>query len=74
MQRSFTFVLLLVVCLVIVGPLAAQDAPTPEPVGLRPDAPRVRPARAVLGGDYAAASRNRIASCRTHAVVPSTQP
>ena len=39
MQRSFTFVFLLVVCLVFVGPLAAQDAPTPEPVGLRPDAP-----------------------------------
>jgi predicted dienelactone hydrolase len=40
MQRSFTFVLLLVVCLVCLGPLAAQDAPTPEPVGLRPDAPQ----------------------------------
>ena len=40
MTRSFAFVLLLVVCLVIVGPLAAQDAPTPEPVGLRPDAPQ----------------------------------
>ena len=39
MQRSFTFVCLLVVCLVVIGPLAAQDAPTPEPVGLRPDAP-----------------------------------
>jgi predicted dienelactone hydrolase len=40
MQRSFTFALLLVVCLVLlVGPVAAQDAPTPEPVGLRPDAP-----------------------------------
>ena len=42
MTRSFTFVLLLVVCFVIVGPLAAQDAPTPEPVGLRPDAPNMR--------------------------------
>ena len=40
MQRSFTFVLLLVVCFVLsVGPVVAQDAPTPEPVGLRPDAP-----------------------------------
>ncbi|HYO88949.1 MAG TPA: hypothetical protein VER79_09890 [Candidatus Limnocylindrales bacterium] len=39
MTRSFTFVLLLVVCFVCIGPLAAQDAPTPEPVGLRPDAP-----------------------------------
>ncbi|MFN8377860.1 MAG: hypothetical protein U0452_04240 [Anaerolineae bacterium] len=40
MQRSFTFVLLLVVCLVCLGPVAAQDAPSPEPVGLRPDAPQ----------------------------------
>ena len=39
MQRSFTFVLLLIVCLLCIGPLVAQDAPTPEPVGLRPDAP-----------------------------------
>ena len=40
MQRSFTFALLLVVCSVlIVGPVIAQDAPAPEPVGLRPDAP-----------------------------------
>ena len=41
MQRSFTFVFLLIVCFVLsVGALAAQDAPTPEPVGLRPDAPQ----------------------------------
>ena len=40
MQRSFTFALLLVVVFVCLGPLAAQDAPTPEPVGLRPDAPQ----------------------------------
>ena len=40
MSRSFTFVLLLIVCLLCIGPLAAQDAPTPEPVGLRPDAPQ----------------------------------
>ena len=39
MQRSFTFALLLVVCLLCIGPLVAQDAPIPEPVGLRPDAP-----------------------------------
>ena len=39
MKRSFTFALLLVVCLACLGPMAAQDAPTPEPVGLRPDAP-----------------------------------
>ena len=39
MPRSFTFILLLVVCFVCLGPLAAQDEPTPEPVGLRPDAP-----------------------------------
>ena len=41
MTRSFTFVLLLVVCFaLLVGPVVAQDAPTPEPVGLRPDAPQ----------------------------------
>jgi predicted dienelactone hydrolase len=39
MQRSFTFVLLLVVLFALLAPAAAQDAPTPEPVGLRPDAP-----------------------------------
>lgn len=32
MQRSFTFALLLVVCFVLlVGPVTAQDAPTPAP-------------------------------------------
>ena len=40
MQRSFALVLLIVVCFSIVAaPVLAQDAPTPEPVGLRPDAP-----------------------------------
>ena len=40
MQRSFTFVPLLVVCLLCIGPVIAQDAPTPEPVGLCADAPQ----------------------------------
>ena len=40
MQRSFTFVLLLVVIFVCLGPLAAQDAPTPEPKGNLPNAPQ----------------------------------
>ena len=40
MQRSFTLVLLIVVCFSMsAAPVLAQDTPTPEPVGLRPDAP-----------------------------------
>ena len=39
MRRSFRFVFLLVVVVVCLGPVAAQDTAVPEPIGLRPDAP-----------------------------------
>ncbi|MFN8377864.1 MAG: hypothetical protein U0452_04260 [Anaerolineae bacterium] len=39
MSRSFTSAVLLVLLLLVIAPAAAQNAPTPEPVGLRPDAP-----------------------------------
>ena len=62
MKRSFTFVLLLVVCLLCIGPLAAQDAPTPEPVGLRPDAPQY-----ALHGPYWVGTKEFEAETDSHA-------
>ena len=39
MKRSLGLLILIGLLLVLIAPVAAQEAPTPEPVGLRPDAP-----------------------------------
>lgn len=62
MPRSFTFVCLLVVLFVCAGSLAAQDAPTPEPVGLRPDAPQY-----ALHGPYWVGTRSFSGQTESHA-------
>ena len=39
MKRNLEFLIMIGLLLVLIAPLAAQEAPTPEPVGLRADAP-----------------------------------
>jgi opacity protein-like surface antigen len=66
MQRSFTFALLLVVCFVVLAaPVLAQDAPTPEPVGLRPDAPEY-----ALHGPYWVGTMQQSVETDSHPATP----